>query len=114
MDVFEQILDLDEEGEHDGDELGLEAEVHESDAVVLRRDPEFIPDDCPDEDDGEEIDESQAVELRRASMGTTVITGTETELGTEDDVYSDEESKLESEWTESQVGGGSDVVVYGS
>ncbi|KAI1278549.1 hypothetical protein F5Y07DRAFT_360327 [Xylaria sp. FL0933] len=75
-----------------------------------------VPDDLEhDEQHGaEELDEENSSEsgtLRRTSLGTTVITGTETESGYSDDLshdsdheqYSDHEAM--SEWTESAVSG---------
>ncbi|KAI0837296.1 hypothetical protein F5Y06DRAFT_86224 [Hypoxylon sp. FL0890] len=75
----------DEEGEDDATEIPPETE--EGDPA----------------DDGEEIEEpgSEADTMRRSSLGTTVITGAETESG-----YTSEDQG-QSDWTESAVGGDS-------
>ncbi|CAJ2511041.1 Uu.00g066660.m01.CDS01 [Anthostomella pinea] len=64
-------------------------------------------DDLEKEEEEEEeyaAEESDAGTLRRSSLGTTVITSTETEGGYTDYTGADEDDDAQSEWTESHFG----------
>ncbi|KAI1428464.1 hypothetical protein F5Y12DRAFT_25820 [Xylaria sp. FL1777] len=92
-------------------------EEDESGADIIS-DPEDDEQHADFRDGDEDIDEEDSSEsgtLRRTSLGTTVITGTETESGYSDDQShdSDHEQYSDREWTESAVSGstGDDSIV---
>ncbi|KAI8955762.1 hypothetical protein F4801DRAFT_526709 [Xylaria longipes] len=92
--------------------VDIPAPVGEEDetATDIAGDPEDH-DDERHSDPGDvetEVDEegsSESGTLRRTSLGTTVVTGTETESGYTDDQSHDSDHEAMSEWTESAVSG---------
>ena len=116
----DSVREADEDGPRDRDvtptDINIPTSVGEED-----EDPAAVSEGEPDaEEEGEGEGSSESGEtLRRTSLGTTVITGTETDMGgdesdTEQYASSDHDEAL-SEWTESAVSGstGSGVSVEG-
>ncbi|KAI0973158.1 hypothetical protein F4678DRAFT_40162 [Xylaria arbuscula] len=111
------VRETDEEGRDDPDEIDalLSRDAGEDDITPTGIDiptPVGEEDELRADDDHhyteEELDEedsSEAGTLRRTSLGTTVITSTETEGGYSDDQSHDSDHEAMSEWTESAVSG---------
>ncbi|KAI1127993.1 hypothetical protein F5Y10DRAFT_241602 [Nemania abortiva] len=110
----DSVRETDEEGREDIslDPDSAASKDSEDDDLVniptpVGEEEELVTDDPGDPEDGDEEDSSEAGTLRRTSLGTTVITGTEAESAYSDDEshdpYSDHEDL--SEYTESAVSG---------
>ncbi|KAI3327559.1 hypothetical protein HD806DRAFT_530899 [Xylariaceae sp. AK1471] len=95
--------------------VGEEDEAVTDVVVHSRDDEELVDSEYGEEEVDREGSNSEAGTLRRSSLGTTVITGTETESGYSEDQHHDSDHDRDhdyehdtmSEWTESAVSGSS-------
>ncbi|KAK6845245.1 chromosome segregation ATPase [Apiospora arundinis] len=102
------------EGDKENEVIDSVREIDEPSDNEAEPEPESAADDAASEatvepnDDheasGAEDNASDSGTLRRSSLGTTVITSTETEGSYTDDGYTDDDYDGRSEWTESAVG----------
>ncbi|KAK8039077.1 Chromosome segregation atpase [Apiospora rasikravindrae] len=106
--VIDSVREIDEPSDDN------EAEPEAEPEATPEAEPESTVDDDASEDTAEPNDDleasgaednaSDAGTLRRSSLGTTVITSTETEGGYTEDGYTDDDYDSRSEWTNSAVG----------
>lgn len=119
LDRGKENIELKESDEEEEEE-DQQQQQHGRIAIIGADSDMTLADSYHGQDSGD--DASDADTLRRSSRGTTVITGTDSVAGTEDDYYSGDDDSA-SEWTESAVGtesvvsledgyGGNEVVLF--